>query len=140
MISSVQNIQTTLINAPDSVMGIVKGMSENLISQQDSKTSPTANSPYATNARLNESFDRANSFRSSTNSNKSIPQRTVNYQQVSTSNSTKVLIDENDISSIDRTLLNDDDMVCGMLRVDTRRLVDIDLYFPFDNVNFSIDN
>lgn len=110
MISSVQNIQTTLINAPDSVIGIVKGMSDNLLVNDSSKTSPTSSSSNfskTTSVNIDGTLNRSMSVKNTPNS---IRLNQLHFQH--SNNNSKITIDENDISSIDRTVLNDGDMVC----------------------------
>lgn len=46
MISSVQNIQTSIKNAPDNVLGMVKGISDNLLN--DSNTTTTGKTATST--------------------------------------------------------------------------------------------
>ena len=100
MISSVQNIQTSIKNAPENVLGMVKGISDNLTS--------------------NNSSDSINKFNSQS-SVTSLPspqlihnQSMTNLSSLNTSNlnnTAKIQIDKKDISSIDKTILNNDDMV-----------------------------
>lgn len=106
MISSVQNIQTTLINAPDNVIGIVKGMSDIVLNE----TKPIARQT----SQMTYSAGEGYGGRGNQSNNKPNPRKLHQFQSsplMQTSAPSKIQIDEKDVSSIDRTLLNDDDMV-----------------------------
>lgn len=131
MISSVQNIQTTLINAPDNVLGMVKGVSELVLlgnessnnnNNHKSSSSPTSSTAPSAMSTMNNS---SSSLVSSTSS--ADIQRT-RYQSLQ-SHST-IVVPSGVLNSstpksqsvsgggptegkelIDRTVLNDDDMV-----------------------------
>lgn len=130
MISSVQNIQTTLINAPDNVLEMVKGVSEMVLNEASApmksapaKTTnattavtPTASSPmkgniidlnaqsYHPKANRTQTYSSAQLFLSNTAVN--------SFSPIKPSNSTVQPVTDADKQLIDCNVLNDDDMVC----------------------------
>ena len=130
MISSVQNIQTTLINAPDNVIGMVKGVSEMVLNEATRSTSSASNTPLRNNDSLPRNNSQSSSSRLSNASNQSFfsnsmtPQNNSQHSPLisviatpssasnlrSPQNSAAAITDDNK-ELIDRTVLNDDDMV-----------------------------
>ena len=118
MILSVQNIQTTLINAPDNVLGIVKGMSDIVLNDTKSTTTITNSTKSSQATSLMSSGSDGGSFSNHWRSGSQFKQNSYQNETSSLlmqtnhcSTSAKIQINEKDVSSIDRTLLNDDDMV-----------------------------
>lgn len=119
MISSVQTIQTTLINAPDNVLGMVKGVSDLVLSNDTSKSSSSMSNSSSANGSMTSG--KAGNGDSNVNSQRmrqlyqghsaivmpsgSIVTSTPKAQSVTTLDSKEL---------IDRTVLNDDDMVSSI--------------------------
>ncbi len=98
-LSTVKNIQASIKNAPDNVIGMVKGLSDNLIS----------NSVVDTFSKMNTAMPTGNnsaSFQSQSNLN-------VIIDSSSSENQVQVAspkLNRNDLTLIDHTTLNNDDM------------------------------
>ena len=115
MLSSVQSFQTTIKNAPDNVMGMVKGISDNLLpnnltgSSSNSSGIATGNASSSVNSSLsNQSGPSAgnSSIRHSTSSNQI-------HHAASSANMNPTIMSSSSkgVNQIERTILNGDDLV-----------------------------
>lgn len=104
-LSTVKNIQSSIKNAPDNVFGMVKGLSDNLISSTVVDTFSkinTASMPNTNSQAANTSLSNSSSF------------------DKNTENTIQVInpkLHKNDLNSIERTTLNTDDMNSNQLPV-----------------------
>ena len=97
MISSVQSFQTTIKNAPDNVIGMVKGISDNLLPTNPTTLPP----PMSSNANNtnNPTMKHSNSI------NQISSNSALSSSALSSSTSSK------GVNHIERTILNGDDLV-----------------------------
>lgn len=124
MISSVQNIQTTLINAPDNVIGMVKGVSELVLSNDSYKSSPPTTTGSSSsllslvnNNNNNNSYNNSNSSHGDLQRPRYQSLQTHSSSMVSSSNAGGLVSSTpNNKELIDKTVLNDDDMVGYFLK------------------------
>jgi hypothetical protein len=106
MISSVQNIQSSIKNAPDNVIGMVKGLSDNVvdsINKSISVASPQATQTpgTASNSNSSSSFSSLNAANTQSANSSGSGGSGASFGGKSKINS----------ATIDRTLLNNDDIV-----------------------------
>jgi hypothetical protein len=103
MISSVQNIQSSI---NENVIGMVKGISDNLMSNPVvdtfSKTNPTT---------ISTTQNQKNSITTETNPQNFNFNQNINTNSKFSSSNPKIQIDKKDLIAIDKTILNNEDMV-----------------------------
>ena len=126
MITSVHTIQTSIKNAPDNVIGMVKGISDNIITNTVdtfNKINPVGSSATASSTIPNSqstssgfstmSLTSSNNFSSSTIPSPNAVQPSINLtnnlkQSSSSIINNKSKLNQNELNLIDRTILNDE--------------------------------
>lgn len=119
MITSVQSIQSSIKNAPDNVLGMVKGISDNLLSNSVVDSLSKINTPSS-------GISSQNSQSSSTLYSATTPTTPQNNQSIlspgnlsnsMTSSTSNSKINQQELNAIDRTVLNGDDIQSNNLPV-----------------------
>ncbi len=110
VISSVQSFQTTIKNAPENVMGMVKGISDNLLTNSITTTSSSSVSTSTNNQT--QSYASINNSQINNNGNSKLRQST-SSNQIASNNppQTGTSQNTNGVNQIERTILNGDDLV-----------------------------
>ncbi len=110
MISSVQSFQTTIKNAPDNVIGMVKGISDNLLTNSITNMTMTSSSATISSAN-NQNQSSSTSSSSTTNSGNNRLSQSISSNQISSSSSQTAVQNSKGVNQIERTILNGDDLV-----------------------------
>jgi hypothetical protein len=110
VISSVQSFQTTIKNAPENVMGMVKGISDNLLTNSITTTSSSSVSTSTNNQT--QSYASINNSQINNNGNSKLRQST-SSNQIASNNPPQTVTSQNTngVNQIERTILNGDDLV-----------------------------
>ena len=126
VISSVQSFQTTIKNAPENVMGMVKGISDNLLTNSITTTSCSSVSTSTNNQT--QSYASINNSQINNNGNSKLRQST-SSNQIASNNPPQAVTSQNTngVNQIERTILNGDDLVSTYF---------IELFF--ENISYDI--